>query len=418
MALSDTRIRSLRARKRPYQVADAAGLHLEVLTSGKRIWRLRYRLAGVQEKVTLGEYPAFTLIDARLWREKCKQAIARGESPMRAKQASKANARDEAEAHAGRETRTVRGFAEKWLAEVVAKDVRDPTTIKRCLQKDVYPAIGRKRLADVTPADVLEITDKIKDGRGSPHAALLTRNILKRLYDFAIAKHRATTNPAAAVVARYIAKANKRERALSLAELGELLRGIYRSDMRRPYKIALHLLAITMVRKSELLLARWEEFDLNEAKWSIPAARTKMGRPFLVPLSPQAVALLTELRRLTVGAAYLFPSRRGPGDRPISKTALNTAFRAAELETPDFVIHDFRRTASTLLNEAGHDPDVIEKALAHEQGGVRGIYNRAEYLKQRTSLLEGWADLVDAAIKDTAGNVVPIRRAPAVKAAT
>jgi integrase len=389
-------------------VADGGGLFVEVLTSGKRVWRLRYRLADAQEKVTLGEYPAHSLTDARLWREECRRAIAKGQSPMRLKQAAKSEAHDETEAHAGRETRTVRGFAEKWLAEVVTRDVRDPATIKRCLAKDIYPAIGKKRLAEVTPADVLDITDKIKDGRGSPHAALLTRNILKRLFDFAIAKHRATTNPAAAVQAKYIAKANKRERALTLPELGELLRGIYRSDMRRPYKIGLHLLAITMVRKSELLLARWDECDLDGARWNIPAERTKMQRPFIVPLSPHAVALLRELHQLACGSPYLFPSRRGVNS-PISKTALNAAFRAAELETPDFVIHDFRRTASTLLNEAGHDPDVIEKALAHEQGGVRGIYNRAEYLEQREKLLRGWATLVEASMVDE-GNVALFRK--------
>jgi integrase len=408
MALSDTRLRSLKPRQSAYQVADGGGLFVEVLTSGKRVWRLRYRLGNAQEKVTLGEYPAHSLTDARLWREECRKAVARGQSPMRLKQAKKVEARDDAEAHAGRETRTVRGFAEKWLAEVVEKDVRDPTTIKRCLVKDVYPAIGKKRLAEVTPADILDITDKIKDGRGSPHAALLTRNILKRLFDFAIAKHRATTNPAAAVQAKYIAKANKRERVLTLPELGELLRGIYRSDMRRTYKIALHLLAITMIRKSELLLARWDEFDLDEARWNIPAERTKMQRPFIVPLSSQAIALLRELYRLACGSPFLFPSRRGAGS-PISKTAINTAFRAAELETPNFVIHDFRRTASTLLNEAGHDRDVIEKALAHEQGGVRGVYNRAAYLKQREAMLGQWADLVGNAIADD-GNVVPIGR--------
>ena len=414
MARTDSRLRSLKPRKSAYQVADGSGLHVEVLTSGKRVWRLRYWLAGVQEKVTLGEYPDHSLIDARLWREECRQAIAKGHSPMRLKQSKKAGVREQTEAHAGRESRTVKGFAQKWLDEVVAKDVRDPTTIKRCLTKDVYPAIGRKRLAEVTPADVLEITDKIKDGRGSPHAALLTRNILKRIYDFAIARHRVTTNPAAAVVARYIAKANKRDRALSLPELGELLRGVYRSDMRRSYKLALHLLAITMVRKSELVHAQWDEFDLDGAEWSIPAERTKMGRPFVVPLSPQAVGLLRELHSLASGSTYLFPSRRGAGG-PISKTALNKAFQAAGLETPDFVIHDFRRTASTLLNEAGHDRDVIEKALAHEQGGVRGVYNRAEYLKQREAMLGQWADLVDAAMEDD-DKVVPIGRQRSRKA--
>lgn len=387
MALSDTKLRTLKAQEKPYQIADGGGLFIEVMPGGKRVWRLRYRLKGKQEKVTLGDYPSFSLVDARRWREDCKAKVARGESPMRSKQEQKAAELD-----------TVEAFARRWLAEVVEKNTEQPRNIKRVIEKDIIPAIGQKELAEVTTGDILAIADRIK-ARGADQMALLTRNVLKRMFAYAIARQKVTFNPAAAVEASYIATAKSRDVALTPDEVGRLLRGIYTSSMRRAHKLALHLLILCMVRKSELLEARWDEIDFNKDEWVIPAERMKKDRAHVVYLSRQALAMFEELKSLACGSPYVLPSR-GDLNQPIAHSTLNVAIRALELDVRDFVIHDFRRTASTHLHEAGFNSDWIEKALAHEQKGIRGVYNKAQYAEQRRNMLQWWADFVDTQINE------------------
>ena len=389
MALTDTKLRSLRPRQKPYQVADGAGLFVEVMPTGKRVWRLRYRYSGRQEKVTLGEYPAFSLGAARKWREECRELIGRGESPMQAKREAKERAKG---------TDTVKAFSDAWLSDQVERDVKDPRNIRRALEKDVLPAIGHKRLTEVTDQDVQAIVGKIK-ARGSDHMALTTRNILKRMFAYAIARTPATLNPAAAMEAKYIASAKSRDVALAPEEIGRLVRAIYTSSMRRSHKLALHLLIICMVRKSELIEARWDEIDFELKEWAIPQIRMKQARAHVVYLSDQAVAMFDELHLLASGSEYVLPSRQSH-NKPISRSTLNVVIRGLEVDVRDFVIHDFRRTASTHLHEAGFNSDRIEKALAHEQQGVRGVYNKAEYASQRREMLQWWADFVDAQIEE------------------
>ena len=394
MALTDTKLQRLQPKGRPFQVADGNGLYVEVQPTGKKVWRMQYRIGGrdgKKEKITLGEYPAFALVEARRWRDECRAKIVRGQSPAHEKQAEKAAA---AEA----EKDTVRAFAEGWFADVVNRTNSEPRNIRRILNKDVFPAIGDKLVAEVRIEDVLKVTDAIK-ARGADHMALQTRNAMKRLFAYAIARGKTQFNPAAAIEARFIATARSRDVALSSQEIGRLLRGIYQSSVKRQHKLALHLLILCMVRKSELLEARWEEIDFDKAEWSIPAERMKKDKPHLVPLSTQALAMFEELRVLSSGSEWVLPSR-GSLRKPIAKTTLNNVVRSLDLEVRDFVIHDFRRTASTHLHEAGFNSDWVEKALAHEQKGVRGVYNRAEYLSQRREMLQWWGNFVDAQIEE------------------
>jgi len=201
--------------------------------------------------------------------------------------------------------------------------------------------------------------------------ALQTRNVMKRLFAYAIARGKTQFNPAAAIEARFIATARSRDVALSQAEIGQLLRGIYQSSIRRPYKLALHVLILCMVRKGELIGTRWEEIDFEKAQWLIPAERMKKDKPHLVLLSKQAVAMFEELKGLAGNSPWVLPSRNTLRE-PIAHSTLNQAIRSLDLGIRDFVIHDFRRTASTQLHEAGFNSDWIEKALAHEQKGVSG----------------------------------------------
>ncbi len=427
MALTDTKLRNLKPGEKAYQEADEGGLFVEVMPGGAKVWRLRYRLAGKQEKVTLGDYPTYSLGEARTWRDDCKVLAGRGLSPMAlkrgdpvpddtapaVKEMAQAFVRNwcmkaverakvkEAEALAAD---TVEAFALRWYAEIAEPANSNPRNIKRILDKDVIPALGAKQIADVTVTDILAITDKIKN-RGADQMALQTRNVLKRLFAYAIAREKTAFNPAAAIEAKFIAQAKSRDVALTPEEVGRLLRAIYQSSMKRAHKLALHLLILCMVRKSELIEAKWEEIDFDRAEWSIPGERMKKDKPHLVPLSRQAVAMFEELKGLASGSDWVFPSR-GDLKQPIAKSTLNVAVRALEIEVRDFVIHDFRRTASTHLHEAGFNSDWIEKALAHETKGIRGVYNRAQYADQRREMLQWWADFVDSQIQDGRGKVI------------
>lgn len=396
--LTDTKIKSLKAKSERYRVSDSGGLTLEIMPSGTKAWRYRYQLHGVrQPTLTLGNYPQISLADARKRRDEWAILVARGESPKRAMQAEKSA-----------KLNTVAAFGTEWLNEQVkGKSGGYVTTMRRLMQKDVYPVLGSMPLADVKPIDILELCDRIKS-RGAPKMALLTRNVLRRMYDFAIARQLAETNPAAALVARFIATEESRTRVLSPTEIGQILRGIYASDIRRALKLALNLLFITMVRKAELTEASWGEFDLESAVWDIPAERMKKDKPHRVYLSRQAVAMLNELRTFAGESAYVVPSTRGYKDRPISKSTLNQAVRALSLDVQHFVLHDFRRTASTHLHRMGHSSDAIELALAHKIQGIKGVYNRAEYAEQRRVTLQAWADFVQAQLDGA--SVTPLFR--------
>ena len=430
MALSDTKLRNLKPADKAYQEADEGGLFVEVMPGGAKVWRMRYRIGGrgaKQEKVTLGDYPTYSLSEARTWRDDCKILAGRGLSPMALRRGDaipedaapavkelaqaficewclKTREKARIKEEAAKEADTVEVFARRWYAEIAEPANSNPRNILRALEKDVIPAIGSKQVTDVTVTDILAITDKIKN-RGADQMALQTRNVLKRLFAYAIAREKTQFNPAAAIEAKFIAQAKSRDVALTPEEIGKLLRAIYQSSMKRAHKLALHLLILCMVRKSELIEARWEELDLEKAEWAIPGERMKKDKPHLVSLSRQAVAMFEELKGLASGSEWVFPSR-GDLKQPIAKSTLNVAVRALAIDVRDFVIHDFRRTASTHLHEAGFNSDWIEKCLAHETKGIRGVYNRAQYADQRREMLQWWADFVDSQIQDGKGKVI------------
>lgn len=391
--LNDTKIKALKPKAKRYLVADGGGLVLEVMTSGTKIWRYRYSLHGKQHPlVTIGDYPAISLQDARERARRYTEIVAGGVSPVSDAKKDRG---------ASKALDSVREFANYWYeSEIASKSEAYRKSTRRVLDKDIFPAIGNKPLPKVDAGDVMAICDRIK-GRGAPQAALFTRNTLKRMFEYAISRQVATINPAQQLVARFIATPQSRTRVLSPEEIGMVLRKVYASDMSRAYKLALHLLSITMVRKSELIEAEWTEFDLDAGIWRIPADRMKKDREHWVHLSTQAIAMLTELRELSHSARYVFPMRRGFEDKPIAKSTLNQAVRAMNVDVQHFVLHDFRRTASTHLHEMGQSSDAIEKALAHSIKGIKGVYNRAEYADERRKILQLWADFVDAQIAES-----------------
>ena len=395
MALTDTALKALKPQEKSYTVADERGLYVEVFPTGGIVWRFRYRVAGKREKLTLGKYPALTLKNARIKRDEAAQAAAMDKSPARQKQLAKQAAAD---------ATTVAEFGERFFREIVTKDRQDITIPRRYFDKAIVPAIGAKPVRDVTTEDVRAIIWKKKD-EGFDAAAGNIRGVLKRLFDYAMTAGLVSVNPVLALPMRHVHKAKSRDRALSPDEIRRFLVAAFESNIRRQFKIGLHLILLTMVRKSELLLARWEHVDLEQAEWHIPAEHSKTGKPHIIYLSRQAVALFNELKALAGGSELVMPGR-GSLTKPFAHNAINNALKVALTgqNIPAFTIHDLRRTASTLLHENGWPSDVVEKALNHTIGGVRGVYNRAEYEPQRREMLQFWADYIDQLL--SSGNVI------------
>lgn len=385
MPLTDTTLRALKPKDRPYTISDGRGLYVEVLATGSIVWRFRYRLHGKQEKLTIGPYPELSLKQARLRRDDAARAVALGQSPAEAKRQVRERIA---------ESMTVKDFGERYFREIVSKDRKDPTIPRRYFDKSIVPTLGMKAMNAVTVDDVRRVIWAKKD-QGFDAAAGQIRGLLKRLFDFAMTCGLVQSNPVLALPMRHIHRARSRDRALSREEIAAFLSATYQSNIRRQFKLALHLLLITLVRKSELLEARWTNVNLEAGEWEIPVDDSKTGVPHRVYLSTQAIALFGELKRLSSGSELVLPSRSAL-DKPFAKNAINKALQVAMVgqEIPYFTIHDLRRTASTLLHEMGWPSDIVEKSLNHTVGGVRGVYNRAQYADQRRAMLQAWADSV------------------------
>lgn len=387
--LTDRQLRGLLPRPNRYTTADARGLYIEVMPSGVMTWRYRYKLAGKAEKLTIGTYPAMSLAAARTRRDQAEALVTAGTSPAKQKQKAKARIDD---------ATTVAEFAERFFRDIQAKDRKDPTMPRRYLDKDILPFIGARAMSSLTAEDVRAIVWRKKD-HGFDAAAGQIRGLLRRMCDYAVTCGVLTANPALAIPMRHVHKANARDRTLSPAEVGQFIVATRESNMRRQFALALHLLLLTLARKSELLLARWDDVHIESAEWHVPVENSKTGKPHVVYLSRQSVAIFERLRSLASGSALVLPGR-GSLTRPFAHNALNRALHEAMAGTdiPAFTVHDLRRTASTLLHENGWPSDVVEKALNHTIGGVRGVYNRAEYADKRREMLQFWADYVDAQI--------------------
>lgn len=382
--LTEKEIKSLHPRDIRYYVSDNRGLWLEVFPQGGMAWRFRYRLNGHLEKVALGKYPEMTLKAARLKRDELAQLVAQGKSPARQKQAERAGLSSQT---------TMREFGERYYRERIKKDLKDPLHLRRYLDKEIFPALGSKALRNITAADVQAIIFRKRD-HGFPAAAAQLRNLIKRIFDYAVVCQIVQVNPAHATPMRFITRARTRTRALSTEETSAYLNTLYQSNIRRQFKLALHIILLTLVRKSELLFAKWEDIQFDTGEWHIPPENSKTEQPHIVYMSRQVAALFDELKGLASDSEWVMPGRTSL-KRPFAKNALNKALEGVNFPIEPFTIHDLRRTGSTRLHEMGFPSDVIEKALNHTIGGIRGVYNRAQYADQRKQMLQAWADSLE-----------------------
>jgi len=373
----------LEPQERRYKVADGRGLALEVRPSGKMTWRLRYSLHRQRTEINLGRFPVVSLADARARREALLSGIADGKSPAEQRRAQKlAEERGE----------TVEIFGNKYLHAHVARRRQDVAPIRRYLARDVYPVIGNRAIAAIHTDDVRELIFKRVE-EGKPQSALALRNLLKRLWDYALVRGVVDNNPLAAIPAKFVAEVSSRNRALQPAEIAAFLKALEAAKVRCDLKIALRLILLTLTRKGEMRQARWEEFNLERGEWEIPEGHSKTVAQ-IVYLSRQAVELLGQIKPPDQRRGCVFPMIQGC-QTPMSASTLNRALARVPMKINHFTVHDLRRTAATNLSEQGYAPDVIEKALNHKIKGVRGIYNRAQYAEPRREMLQAWADWLD-----------------------
>lgn len=394
--LSDTKLRNLKPREKPYKVADRDGLYVVITPTGTISFRYNYRLNGRQETLVLGRYgtDGITLAEARERLLAAKKLVSEGKSPARQKSREMQKIRD---------AETFGTWAELWLKHYpMAESTRDMR--RSVYERDLKEPFGRLKMTEISHEDLRELCDKIV-ARGAPATAVHAREVVHMVYRYALDRGHRYENPAELVRPTSIARFEPKDRALSPQEIWLLYQYLERVSTAPTIRLAVKLLLLTMVRKSELTEATWDEVNFTLATWTIPAERMKRKRPHVVYLSRQALDIFVALKTCAGGSRYVLPSRYDP-DIPMSKATLNQvttlAWKAAQEDGKPlgkFCVHDLRRTASTLLHEAGYNTDWIEKCLAHEQKGVRAIYNKAEYAEQRRVMLQDWADMIDRWVK-------------------
>ena len=388
MPLTHFALLNAQPRNKPYRLFDGHGLYLQVAPSGGKWWRVKYRLGGREQCLSVGTFPAIALKAARQRCEELRAKLASGVDPAAERRLAKQRLRMKDESFEVIAREWYATFSRNW-----APAHRD--RVLRRLETYVFPWIGKMPIQEVTAMNVLECLRRLEQQNTHETARRVLRYCSQTLR-YAIITGRAETD-----VLSYLrgALAPRRIRHLPSVkdpkQVGALLRAIDGYDGRLVTKFALRFAPLVFVRPGELRHAAWRDFDFLQREWRIPADQMKARQPHIVPLSSQAMALLRELQPLTGASPFLFPGERSAG-RPMSNNTLNAALRRLGYGPSDMTAHGFRSMASTLLNELGWSSDAIERQLAHgERDGVRAVYNYAQYLPERRQMMQAWSDYLN-----------------------
>ena len=401
MPLTETAIRKAKPADKPIKLSDGRGMYLLVNPIGSKLWRWKYRVLGKEKVLSLGVYPDVSLAQARDGVDKARKALAAGDDPMAKRKADKVATRTAAE-------NSFETAARKWWANwKPARSEQHAGQVMRRFEANVFPYIGGRPVSEIQAPELVAMLKGI-EARGVSDLAKRALQTSSQVFRYAIAHGLAKRNPATDIKpADVLASRQKQNLArIESRELPELLRHIDAYRGTATTRLAMKLMAMTFVRTTELIGARWEEFDLEGGRWDIPATRMKMKTPHIVPLSAQAVNLLKTLQLITGHSALLFPGERDH-EKPMSN---NTILKALERMgyKGRMTGHGFRGVASTLLHEMNFDHAHIEIQLAHqERNEVSAAYNHATYLQQRTKLMQDWSDYLDTC---TTGKVLQFKR--------
>lgn len=384
---------ALNAKPQPsrYKISDDHGLYLLVMPQGGKHWRFDYRFAGARRTLSIGPYPLFSLAEARDERDKARKLLRDGLDP--GERRKRERAAEELSAAA-----TFSVLADEILSRMEKERRAEATLTKtRWLLDFARPDLGVLPISEITAPQILAVLRKIED-RGRYETAKRLRSVIGSVFRYAIATARATSDPTYALRGALISPPVTHFAAITDPDqVSELLRAIDGFEGQPATHAALKLAPHVFVRPGELRAAEWSEIDFDKAVWSIPGAKTKMRRPLKVPLTPQSIAILRSIQRLTGNGRYVFPSLRS-SERPMSDNCLNAALRRLGYDNSEMTAHGFRAMACSLLNESGRwHADAIERQMGHcDSNEVRRAYARAEYWDERVRMMHWWSEHLDA----------------------
>lgn len=401
MPLTDTAIKKAKPGAKPSKLSDGKGLYLLVSPAGSKLWRWKYRVLGKEKVLALGAYPAVSLAQAREGQDTARKMLASGNDPMVVRKADKLASQAAAE-------NSFESVARKWWSHwKPARSEQHASQVMRRFEADVFPHIGARPVTEIQASELVAMLKAIS-GRGANDLAQRALQTSGQVFRYAIAHGLAKRNPAADIKPSDVLPSRQKQNMARIdgKELPELMRRIDAYQGTPITRMAMKLMAMTFVRTTELIGARWDEFDLGDMRWDIPASRMKMKTPHIVPMSTQAVSVLKTLHLVTGHSPLLFPGERDHEKSMSNNTILKALQRMGYKGR--MTGHGFRGVASTLLHEMGFDHAHIELQLAHqERNEVSAAYNHATYLKQRAKMMQHWSDYLDACTKE---KVLPFKR--------
>ncbi|MGA7741361.1 MAG: integrase arm-type DNA-binding domain-containing protein [Polyangia bacterium] len=386
--LTDTRIRSLKAKATTYRVFDSGGMYLEVSPRGGKWWRLKYRFAHVEKRLSLGTYPEVSLKEARERRDNERRLLGAGVDPGDNRKATRA-------ARMGRAANSFEVVAREWFAKFsVGWAPNHSKHVIRLFERDIFPWIGAKPIGEITAPELLAMLQRI-ERREAVNMAHRARGSCGKVFRYAIATARAQRDPSADLRdALGPVKEGHFTAVTDPVRLGELMRVMSGYRGTPTVASAICLVPLLFVRPNELRTAEWASIQWDTEDWRFTTGKTKT--PHIVPLASQALAILRELQPLTGNSRYVFPSELGD-TRPMSENSLLAAMRSLGINKETTTIHGFRATARTLLEEVlGFPGHVIELQLAHTVPDTNGrAYNRTSFLPERRKMMQVWANYLD-----------------------
>lgn len=390
MKLNARQVDAAKPREKAYKLADGAGLYLEVVPSGSRYWRMKYRFNGKEKRMAFGVYPAVSLAQARALRDEAKKKLAEGIDPSFAKKEEKL-VRDV------QLNNTFQAVALEWHGTKVNRWSEGyASDIIEAFNKDIFPYIGQQPVNEIKPLVLLNVLRRM-ESRGATEKAKKVRQRCSEVFRYAIVTGRAEYNPAADLTSAMSGHESKHYPFLTVEELPDFFKALSSYTGSPLVVLAARLLILTGVRTGELRGAFWSEFDLEKAVWEIPADRMKMKRPHLVPLSTQALKIVQQLKVMSGQYPLMFPGRNDPR-KTMSEASINQVFKRIGY-TGKVTGHGFRHTMSTILHEEGFNTAWIETQLAHvDKNAIRGTYNHALYLEGRREMMQWYGEFIENSI--------------------